>query len=45
VLKQVTFQDLKKEKRRGAASFQGSLERLGVRKKKEEAMIFLFIVV
>jgi hypothetical protein len=45
VLKQGTFQDLKREKRRGAERFQGSLERLGVRKKKEKPMIFLFIVV
>jgi hypothetical protein len=30
---------LEREKRRGAARFQGSLERLGAQKKKEEPII------
>jgi hypothetical protein len=34
------FWDLEREKRKGAARFQGSLERLGVRKRKEEPMSF-----
>jgi hypothetical protein len=45
LMKQRTFQNLKRDKRRGAARFYGSLERLGARKKKEEPMVFLFIVV
>jgi hypothetical protein len=44
VLKQRTVQNLKREKRRGAVRFYGSLERLGAQKKKEEPIVFLFII-